>query len=408
MIKFFDTCSIIQLQEEIFESKFLVSSITLHELENIKTSKTKDDEIKYKVRKVLHLLAENEDLYEVIVYKYDDLLKENHLPPTADSQIIISALVAQQSYPDLVFITQDLACKNIAKSVGLKTEYSLDKRIDDYTGYLEVEMDDLELSDFYNNIIPSSENKYDLLENQYLLIKQENEIIDKYKWAGSAYVKVPFYTFDSKSIDKIKPQDDYQHIAMDTLSTNQITVLRGKAGSGKSYLGLGYLMTLLDKGKIDRIVIFTNTVAVRGAAKLGFYPGSKNEKLLDSQIGNFLAAKLGDITAVERMIRENQLILLPVSDCRGVDTTGMNAGIYVTEAQNSSIDMMKLILQRIGEDSPVVIEGDDVAQVDMQDYAGSNNGLKRLSEVFRGHNFYGEVTLPIIHRSKIAELAEQM
>ena len=408
MIKFFDTCSIIQLQEEIFESKFLVSSITLHELENIKTSKTKDDEIKYKVRKVLHLLAENEDLYEVIVYKYDDLLKENHLPPTADSQIIISALVAQQSYPDLVFITQDLACKNIAKSVGLKTEYSLDKRIDDYTGYLEVEMDDLELSDFYNNIIPSSENKYDLLENQYLLIKQENEIIDKYKWAGSTYVKVPFYTFDSKMFGKIKPQDDYQHIAMDSLFTNQVTVLRGKAGSGKSYLGLGYLITLLERGKIDKIVIFCNTVAVRGAAKLGFYPGDKDSKLLDSQIGNFLVSKFGSMTEVEKMIDENFLMLVPVADCRGMDTSGMNAGIYCTESQNLSRDMIKLLLQRIGEDSIVVFEGDDKTQLDMAEYAGSNNGLRAMSEVFRGECLYGEVTLQNIHRSKIAEIADRI
>jgi predicted ribonuclease YlaK len=86
----------------------------------------------------------------------------------------------------------------------------------------------------------------------------------------------------------------------------------------------------------------------------------------------------------------------------------MNAGVYVTEAQNSSIDMMKLILQRIGDDSICVIEGDDIAQVDMKDYIGENNGLRRLSEVFRDHDFYGEVTLPIIHRSKIAELAEKM
>ena len=101
-------------------------------------------------------------------------------------------------------------------------------------------------------------------------------------------------------------------------------------------------------------------------------------------------------------------MLLPVSDCRGIDTTGMNAGVYVTEAQNSSIDMMKLILQRIGDDSICVIEGDDIAQVDMKDYIGENNGLRRLSEVFRDHDFYGEVTLPIIHRGRIAELADQM
>ena len=54
-----------------------------------------------------------------------------------------------------------------------------------------------------------------------------------------------------------------------------------------------------------------------------------------------------------------------------------------------SIDLMKLALQRIGEDSIVILEGDDRVQVDLPQYAGFNNGLKRVSEVFRGQNFYG-------------------
>jgi len=78
-----------------------------------------------------------------------------------------------------------------------------------------------------------------------------------------------------------------------------------------------------------------------------------------------------------------------MSDIRGFDTTGMKAGIYITEAQNLTIDLMKLALQRIGEDSICILDGDNEAQVDLGLYAGSNNGLKRVSEVFRGQPFYG-------------------
>jgi hypothetical protein len=73
-------------------------------------------------------------------------------------------------------------------------------------------------------------------------------------------------------------------------------------------------------------------------------PGSREEKLLDSQIGNLLASKLGDRSIVERMINEGTLVLLPMSDIRGYDTTGMNAGIYLSEAQNLDIALMKLAL----------------------------------------------------------------
>lgn len=408
-MKFYDTNILLDAAKEIFENNetFYISNISLSELESIKRSATKDESVKYAARCVIHLLNDNPDKYSVINYitSYDDILKEYYLPQHADSQIIISAYVVSIMHPDLVFVTNDLACKVLAESVGLNTECLLTKK-DEYKGYIEIDFNDFELNDFYNHILPENENLFNLYENQYLLIKYRGKIEDKYKWAGSRYIKVPYYKIESKMFGKIIPKDDYQQIAMDSLFTNQLTVMRGKAGSGKSYLGLSYLFSLLEKGKIDNITIFTNTVAVRGAAKLGFYPGSKDEKLLDSQIGNFLATKLGSITEVEKMIDNGTLTLVPVADCRGIDLTGLHCGVFCTEAQNTSADMMKLILQRIGEDSICVIEGDDKSQVDMKEYAGKNNGLRRLSEVFRGHNIYGEVNLPQIHRSKIAALAE--
>ena len=97
-----------------------------------------------------------------------------------------------------------------------------------------------------------------------------------------------------------------------------------------------------------------------------------------------------------------------MSDIRGYDTSGMRAGIYISEAQNLDITLMKLALQRIGEDSICIIDGDDKAQVDLDEFAGKNNGMRRVSKVFRGHGVYGEVELGIIHRSRIASLAEYM
>lgn len=69
---------------------------------------------------------------------------------------------------------------------------------------------------------------------------------------------------------------------------------------------------------------------------------------------------------------------------------------------------MKLALQRIGEDSICIIDGDEKTQVDSVEFAGNNNGMRRASKIFRGNDIYGEVTLKNIHRSRIAELAELM
>lgn len=121
-----------------------------------------------------------------------------------------------------------------------------------------------------------------------------------------------------------------------------------------------------------------------------------------------LASKLGDKIAVEQMIQQGKLMLLPMSDIRGFDTNGMKAGVYITEAQNLDINLMKLALQRIGEDSICIIDGDFDQQVDDVAFAGSNNGMRRVSKVFRGEDIYGEVTLKKIHRSKIANIAEKL
>lgn len=129
---------------------------------------------------------------------------------------------------------------------------------------------------------------------------------------------------------------------------------------------------------------------------------------MDSQIGNFLVSKFGGRDFVQKLIAEEKIILLPMSDLRGFDTTGMRAGIYITEAQNMSVELMKLALQRIGEDCICIIDGDDKAQVDDINFSGANNGIKRMSKVFRGQDFYGEVTLQTIYRSKIAQIAELM
>ena len=414
MIRLYDTCSILNLQDAIFSSKFLISNISLTELEQIKTSGVKDEELKFAAKKILRLLKKNEGKYGILIYNAevdDPVIKQFGLVNNNDSKIIASVYnYYHQNDPEVVFYTSDLACSVVAMSLNIPTKWAEDEfDEDDYTGYKEITMDDLTLANFYSKVLQHNENLYDLKENEYLIIRDKtNKIVDKYRWASNGYIKIQYISLDSTYFGTINPQDDYQQLALNSLVNNQITVLRGKPGSGKSYLAFGYLMNLLERGKIDKIIIFANTVAVRGAAKLGFYPGSKDDKLLDSQIGNFLVSKLGDIMIVKKMIEDGTLVLIPTADCRGYDTTGMNAGILVTEAQNFSRDMMKLVLQRLGEDSVAVIEGDDEAQLDMKEYVGDNNGLRAVSKAFRGEDIYGEVRLNKIHRSKIAEIADKI
>jgi len=412
---FYDTCSLLNNYKQIFKDvpfeRFYISNITFKELETIKTAYNKDYEIKYKARKVAQLLLDYIGMYDVVNYQKD--WDETYLEPNPllfindDNRIIISALIQEEKDPELIFVTDDINAINTARSLGLSVlKPSRPHKL--YTGYkiLTAYSED-ELTNLYDEIFNGA--TFDLIENQYLLLQQDNKIIDSYILKDGKLERITqYYTFSSKIFGETKPLDKFQLIAMDSLLNNQITMIRGSGGCGKSQLALSYLFNALEKGVIDKIIIFCNTVATAGSAKLGYYPGTREEKLLDSQIGNFLSSKMGDRQQVERMIDEGTLLLLPLSDIRGYDTSGMHAGIYITEAQNMDISMLKLALQRVGKDSKFIIEGDPEAQVDLPQYAGDNNGMRRMSEVFKGKSIYGEVTLPIIHRSEIAEIAEAM
>lgn len=403
----------LELQNKIFDERFFISSVTLQELEEIKISSRKDDEIKYKARKVLHLLDENSDKYDVVVYTtaMENYINEKQVEISPDTKIISCCVFSQRLLEEgkIVFVTNDIACKMIASKIfGLEVESVGENKLDEYNGFIEKSLSEKEMAYFYENL---QENTFKLLINEYLVLKNDKgEVVDKFRWDGYEYQNVKFPTIKSNYFGSVKPYngDIYQQMVLNSLSNNQVTMIKGAAGTGKSYLALGYLMWLLEKRKIEKIIVFCNTVATANSAKLGYYPGTKDEKLIDSSIGNMLSAKLGDSFGLEQMIGQGKIQLLPLSDIRGFDTNGMCAGVYITEAQNMDISLMKLALQRIGEDSICIIDGDYNAQCDMPQYAGNNNGMRRMSEVFRGQDFYGEIELQNIYRSRISQIAELM
>lgn len=391
--KFYDTAALAEAREHIFDNleteRPVISTWSLDKLKD------------------LSFLTNRKDDYDIHIYEGDIILR---FAGYKDIESLMAAIdYDDRVHPDeTVFVSNSIALRQIANQFF--GEDSIEKytpKDDRRLGYQELYLNEDQLAKFYSNL---NFNTFDNKINEYVIIYDNNtgELVDTRKWTGNEYVPIRFKAFESTQLGVIRPmkKDVYQQLAFDSLISNKITMLKGPAGSGKTIISLGYLFSELERGKLDKIVIFCNTVATKDAARLGFYPGTRDTKLLDSQIGNLLASKLGGMMAVEKLIHEEKLILLPMSDIRGYDTSGMRAGVYISEAQNMSIPLMKLVLQRIGEDSVCIIDGDDKAQVDDENFSGENNGMRRVSQVFAGHSVYGEVELKYIHRSQIAEIAE--
>lgn len=120
--KFYDTCSLLLKTNHLFDdenSRVIISSISLQELEDIKNANNKDAEIKYSARKLLNVLNDNPEAYEIWIFK-EDMLKPilekgfDHI--NNDLKILACAFdYDYNKHPDeTVFVTNDLALKAIA------------------------------------------------------------------------------------------------------------------------------------------------------------------------------------------------------------------------------------------------------------------------------------------------------
>lgn len=413
-MKFFDTCAALILQEQIFdEGEIYISEITLCELENIKHSSNKDDNTKYLARKLIRLLYENKDKYNIIKfdkYAFLDFKERFNIDFYENSPDlkIISCAYDIKCDTDPVFVTSDIYCSMVAQDCGLTVEYIDAKKKAPYTGFVDVKFNtDNELNEFYEDILCCGKNPLNLLVNQYAIIRNSNnEVIDKFRYTGEYYARVDYVQADSEQFGLVKPRNIHQLLALDSFKNNDVTLIGGPAGSGKTLLSFGYFFELLEKNKIDRIVIFCNPVVAKNAAKLGYYPGTQLEKILSSQVGNVLASKLGSMLEVERLVNEQKLIIIPAGDCRGYEVP-KNSGVYIMEAQNLDTTLLRMLLQRVGDDCKVIVDGDREEQTDLDIYT-NDNGMEKMSEVYRGEDIFGQVDLQSIERCRIGKIAERM
>ena len=409
---FLDTNALLNLGENAFKERFIIAQKTLEEIENIKISSNKDSEIKYKARNIARLLDINESGYDIIAYSPEikKIIDDHFLFETPDNIILASAYYYNLNEPVLV-CSDDLNCKFISRNIfGLTTkginEINLVKNLDEYKGYKDVTLSDEEMSYFYCHL---NENTFGCLINEYLIIrKSDGEVVDTLRWNGTEFKKVCNKTVKSTMFgDKIKPKDVYQSCVVDSIYNNTMTAISGKAGSGKSLLSLVTIMNLIETGKYDRVVIMYNPTKARGASDMGFYSGSAIEKGMQNSIGSILTTKFGDRFAVDMLIQQDRIRLVSMADVRGMEVRD-NEILYISEAQNTSIELLKLCLSRASSECKIIIEGDYNSQVDSYLFDGSSNGMKRAIEVLKGKEEFGYIDLPNIWRSKIASLVDKL
>lgn len=402
-VKFYDTNALLELQESAFEENFVISSVTLEELENIKSSGNKSDEVRFKARNVVRLLKTHENNYEVVCYdeKIEKIIKGALLEVTPDTKICACAKHYSKKHEDVIFVTNDICCKFFAEHIfELNTDTVHEDSKGLYLGYKEIEMTEEEMANFFQ--YPTT-NYYNLMVNEYLIIKGL-EKDNVYKWTGDSHELVPVRAFKSKFFKDTKPKNAYQVCAMDSICSNMITMLFGRSASGKTLLPITYAEQMLEKGKYDNITFIYSYDPLKGAKELGFEKGDHNTKLLNyGAIGNILATKYGRLYEVEDRLDKEVINIVPTANIRGMSLK--DSVVIVTEAQNLDPYTLKTIIQRCENNCKLIIEGDVLEQTDTKHLV---SGMQRFSDVFAGHEDIGIVKLKGNFRSKMGELADEM
>ena len=169
-------------------------------------------------------------------------------------------------------------------------------------------------------------------------------------------------------------QQSYLH----AIASHDINFGIGPAGTGKTFLAVAMAVDALNQSRVQRLILVRP--AVEAGEKLGFLPGDLTQKVDPylRPLYDALYEMLG-VEKVARLLEKNVIEIAPLAYMRG--RTLNDAFVILDEAQNTSIEQMKMFLTRLGFGSTAVITG-DMTQIDLPKHQKS--GLKDAVDVLRG------------------------
>ena len=176
-------------------------------------------------------------------------------------------------------------------------------------------------------------------------------------------------------LKRIKPRGANQTAYMQSMREHDLAFGIGPAGTGKTYLAVAAAVDALEHEQVRRIVLVRP--AVEAGERLGFLPGDMSQKV-DPYLRPMYDALYDMLGAdrVTRLIERNVFEIAPLAFMRGRSLN--ESFVILDEAQNTSVEQMKMFLTRIGFGSRAVVTG-DVTQIDLP--SGKQSGLKNATRI---------------------------
>lgn len=384
---------------------------TLQELDN---NKTKGGETGFCAREAVRTIYALQEGYEEInkiplgkdkgvfsiendyYNQYDD--STDYLPCSADDIIISTA-----KHLGAILVTSDISMLLKAKALNCKTEVFKNEQASDatieYLGRKTILVPSEKINTLYSiGAVDLDAETYDIHENEYITLKDE---------AGSSQSGIGrfscgklFKISDNLRPKNISPRNHGQKCAIDALLAPvdevPLVILKGPAGTAKTFLALAAGLDLIEKKQFNRMLILRPNI--KFDEDIGYLKGDEMEKItplirpcldnLETLLTPTIEATEYARAAVNKLFADHTIEAEALAYIRGRSIA--NTYILVDEAQNSTPNQILGIISRAGVNSKIVITGDP-DQIDNPKLDKKNNGLVYAAEKMLGSSLCAQV-----------------
>lgn len=176
---------------------------------------------------------------------------------------------------------------------------------------------------------------------------------------------------------QVRGRGENQQHYLRSMSEHDVSFGVGPAGTGKTYLAVASAIEALEQDQVRRIIL--TRPAVESGERLGFLPGDLAQKI-DPYLRPLYDAlyEMMGFEKVARLMERNVIEVAPLAYMRGRSLN--ESFIILDEAQNTTVEQMKMFLTRIGFGSKVVVTG-DITQIDLP--KGQLSGLRQVIDVLK-------------------------
>ena len=406
VIDYFDTSAILAngklLDKESYVSHFVVS-----ELEEIKNSSVKDEQVKARARQATRALIANPQCrtYNLDLQKIERVRKSRKwLPDNMDGRIIAEAILLQrETRANICFWTADYNMKLFAEAEDFYINFVSQDCIlnkEPWCGWGKYYPSTDEMASLYSN---PQINTLGAKTNEYCTVFEGSDLKDILRWDGNNYTKLNYRSFKSALGSKVEPRNTEQKMLFDLLQNRNVPIklCLGRFGSGKSYLMLAHALNLIQKGEFDRIVFVKNNIQVKDTKDLGALPGEEIDKLMpwlkqiEDHVGGF---------TFDDMLQQGIIEPVHLGYIRGRDIK--NSIIFCDEVENMTKQHIQLLIGRVSSRSELWLAG-DLKQTDSINFE-KNSGIQALITGLAGEPLFGMVKLLKSERSAVAALADKL